>query len=96
VESVFEHGTDKQGVIDNCRSKAIFTDQEMETLVVALEEIRFNIITNRIMLKPSFQDFDKAKCSHITKDQFHRVLKKLNLFPDNPVLAELLARKYFD
>ena len=48
------------------------------------------------MLKPTFQDFDKAKCCHITKDQFFRGLKKLNLFPASPELSELIARKYFD
>jgi hypothetical protein len=61
-----------------------------------LADIRFNIVTNRIMLKPSFQDFDRAKCCHITTDQFLRVLKKLNLFPENPQVAELLSRKYHD
>jgi hypothetical protein len=44
------------------------------------------------MLKPSFQDFDKARSCHITKDQFFRVLKKLNLFPEQPSIA----RKYLD
>ena len=96
IESVFEPGANEQAVIENSKSQAIFTDQEKELLISTLQELRFNIVTNRIMLKPSFQDFDKARSSHITKDQFFRVLKKLNLFPEQPAVADLLARKYFD
>ena len=96
IESVFEPGADEKAVIENSRSHAIFSEQEQSRLIEALQEIRFIILTNRIMLKPSFQDFDKARSSHITKDQFFRVLKKLNLFPEQPSMAELLARKYLD
>lgn len=62
----------------------------------ALIEMRKNIQANRILLKPSFQDFDRAKCCHITADQFSRVLKSLNLFPASELTFNLIVRKYFD
>ncbi len=48
-------------------------------MIAALTEVRRIVKTNRILLKPSFQDFDKARCNHITRDQFLRVLKNLNI-----------------
>ena len=53
-------------------------------------------MANRILLKPSFQDFDKSKCCHVTDQQFARVLKNLNIFPGNEQVFQLVLRKYFD
>lgn len=64
--------------------------------MTALKEIRRIVTCNRILMKPSFQDFDKAKCCHITVQQFGRVLKKLNIIPSSQVVFDLIARKYFD
>jgi len=49
--------------------------------VNALKEIRKIVVANRILMKPSFQDFDKAAYCHVSKDQFGRVLKKLGIMP---------------
>jgi hypothetical protein len=65
-------------------------------MVNALTEMRRNVVSNRILLKPSFQDFDKSKCCHVTDQQFARVLKKLNLIPASEQVFELIVRKYFD
>lgn len=51
---MFQEGADERGVIENSKSHAIFSDAEKDALIAALQEIRFNIVTNRIMLKPSF------------------------------------------
>jgi len=48
-----------------------------------------------ILLKPHFSAFDKTKRSHITTDQFSRVLKQLNLLPDEKSF-DLLVRAYAD
>jgi hypothetical protein len=50
-------------------------------MVEALTEMRRLVVANRILMKPSFQDFDKSKCCHVTDQQFARVLKKLNIMP---------------
>lgn len=47
------------------------------------------------MLKQTFQDFDKTKCSHITVSQFSRTLTQLGLLPC-PTYFNLLIRKYID
>jgi hypothetical protein len=61
----------------------------------ALTDLRRIIVSNRILLKPSFADFDPTKCLHITVGQFSRVMKQLNIMPSD-LIFELLTRKYFD
>ena len=63
---------------------------------MALKEIRKQIADHRILLKPQFQDFDKAKSCHISAQQFSRVLKKLNLIPSNDFAFELIVRRFAD
>jgi len=63
-------------------------------LIDALKNIRFQLVSRRILMKPSFQDFDKARSSHVTRDQFARVLKKLDIYPLNDFVFELIVRKY--
>jgi hypothetical protein len=65
-------------------------------MISALQDMRTLVFANRILLKPSFQDFDKAKSCHVTVPQFQRVLKKLCLLPANHDLFELICRKYLD
>lgn len=55
----------------------------MEVMVNAMVEMRRVIYANRILLKPSFQDFDRTKSCHVTDKQFQRVLKNLTLAPRN-------------
>ena len=54
------------------------------------------VVSNRILLKNGFQDFDRSKQLHITQGQFLRVLKTLNLMPPNPEIYDLIIRKYCD
>lgn len=65
-------------------------------MINALQEMRRIVVANRILLKPSFQDFDKSKCCHVTDQQFARVLKNLNIMPANEQVFQLISRKYFD
>jgi hypothetical protein len=50
---------------------------------------------HNILLKPHFASFDKTSRSHITVGQFSRVLKQLNLLPEEKAF-DLLARAYAD
>lgn len=65
-------------------------------MIDALQQMRKTVVANRILLKPSFQDFDRSKCCHVTDQQFSRVLKNLNIIPSNDRVFELILRKYFD
>ena len=60
-----------------------------------LKYLRKEISTRRILLKPSFQDFDRINTCHVTYEQFTRALTKLGLdLPD--ICFKVLARKYMD
>ena len=65
-------------------------------MVNTLTEMRRVIVANRILLKPSFQDFDRTKSCHVTDQQFQRVLKNLGIQPSNEQVFELIIRKYLD
>lgn len=58
-------------------------------------QIKKLVKDNNILLKPHFAAFDTTQRSHITVGQFARVLKQLNLLPDEATF-DLLARDYAD
>lgn len=60
-----------------------------------MEQLRKLVKDNTILLKPHFSAFDKTKRSYITVGQFSRVLKQLNLLPDEQSF-DILARAYAD
>jgi hypothetical protein len=68
----------------------------MDVMIEAMTEMRRVIVCNRVLLKPSFQDFDRTKSCHVTADQFRRVLKSLSLVPANEQVFDLIVRKYLD
>lgn len=96
IDTVFAAGSDPVAVIEGAKSTAAFTDDDKATLVMILETIRSEITNKRILIKPQFQGYDKTRCSHITAEQFRRVLKELRLIPPTEPLFQLLLRKYFD
>ena len=51
------------------------------------------VSSKRILIKNQLQDFDKTKCSFITRDQFIRVLDGLGLV-QNEQLCDILCRNY--
>lgn len=51
------------------------------------------ISSQRILIKQQLQDYDRTKCSFITREQFVRVLDNLNLVR-NQNLVDILCRKY--
>lgn len=55
-----------------------------------------HVVSNRILLKPGFQDFDRSKSQHITQQQFLRVMKNLNIMPPSEQLFDLIIRRYCD
>jgi len=64
-------------------------------LETVLNQFREAIKTQRMHLKPVYQDFDITKNGHVTKHQFLRVLNNLKLeCPEN--ITQALLRRYMD
>ena len=55
-----------------------------------------HVVSNRILLKPGFADFDRSKSQHITSQQFLRVMKNLNIMPPSDAMFDLITRRYCD
>jgi Ca2+-binding EF-hand superfamily protein len=68
----------------------------METMVSMMTALNRHVVSNRILLKPGFMDFDRSKSQHITQQQFLRVMKTLNLMPPSDEMFALMIRKYCD
>jgi Ca2+-binding EF-hand superfamily protein len=73
----------------------VYSGTEQEIIDRLLWAVKAKIATKRILLKQPFQDFDRTRCSHITVDQFSRVLTQLGLLPKEEYL-KLFVRKYID
>ena len=73
------------------KNEGVGSDEEK--LNQLLGYIKWSVSSKRILIKNQLQDFDKTKCSYITRDQFTRVLDSLALVR-NEELAELLCKKY--
>lgn len=56
---------------------------------------RSEISNKRILLKPHFEDFDRTKSGHISKNQFLRILTQFSLLPDKASL-NILFKRYTD
>ena len=72
-----------------------FSEAEADLLDRVLKYIKYLINVKRVLMKPAFQDFDRTKCCHITKQQFARVLNSLG-FELNERFIDLIAKKYMD
>lgn len=66
IDRIFGEGASPTEVIGGSKSTANFTSEEMELMVATLTEMRRQIVSNRVLLKPSFQDFDRTKSCHVT------------------------------
>ncbi|RLN88905.1 hypothetical protein BBJ28_00002214 [Nothophytophthora sp. Chile5] len=70
------------------------SDAEVENHRAMMQRLSTFCSTRRILIKPTFQDFDKGRREHITVDQFFRVMAmfKLNLTGESEKQA--LLRRY--
>lgn len=76
--------------------QAQLTVTEQETLKAALHEFKYIMQTERVMIKPVFQDFDRSKTGHVSKSQFIRTLTTTKLLPKNHGVTELVVQFYTD
>ena len=75
--------------------RKVYSDDESRVLFNALRLVKHIIKTKRILLKLPFQDFDRTNNSHVTREQFGRVLVNVGIQLDQPTI-DILARKYMD
>lgn len=68
---------------------------EEKLLAEVVAQLRKLVKDHNILLKPHFVSFDTTKRSHVTTGQFARVLKQLNLLPDDKA-TDVLVRSYAD
>lgn len=95
VEKQFYDIPSAKSNLADVKSKSLYSHQEETLLQSILNHLRREIRTRRILVKPSFQDFDRINVQHVTYEQFTRALTKLGLnIPD--VCFKILARKYMD
>lgn len=73
----------------------VYSNEEQQLIDQLLTAVKRKISQKRILLKQPFQDFDRTRCSHITIEQFSRVLTQLSLLPKEEYF-QLLVRKYID
>jgi len=76
-------------------TKSKFTRVEATKLSDILKTLRSVIKANRVLMKPSFADFDTTQKQRISVHQFSRVLKQLNIMPSEDEF-DLICRHYFD
>lgn len=74
----------------------MLTPEEEEKLQKAMFDLHQQVCSNRILLKPTFADFDRSKSQHISTPQFLRVMKTLNIMPPSDEIFDLMIRKYCD
>lgn len=71
------------------------TAEDQQLLGDTLAQLKKIVKDHTILLKPHFAAFDATKRSHITVGQFSRVLKQLNLLPEEKPF-DLIVRAYAD
>lgn len=75
------------------------TAGDQSTLEELLDRIRHLVLTNRLQLKPWFNDFDKLRCGYVTQSQFVRCLtssgvSRQHLHDLTPKQLEVLLAHY--
>lgn len=77
------------------RNRMSLTPEEQETIAVVEEKIRAQTGVRRILIRPTFQDFDPTRRGHVTKGQFGRVMHCLGFELDESSV-NILCKAYCD
>ncbi|GMF65955.1 unnamed protein product [Phytophthora lilii] len=70
------------------------TDTDAEVHRGMMQRLHTFCSTRRVLLKPTFQDFDKGKREHITVDQFFRVMAMFKLTLNGESEKRALLQRY--
>jgi len=77
------------------RNRIVLTAMQQDALNLVEERIRTRVRKRRALLKPGFQDMDRAHRGYVTKNQFGRVMSSLG-FDQPPADLALLTQRYCD
>ena len=69
-------------------------NQEASLLDDVLAACRTVVANRRLLLTPTFQDFDRRRTSHVTADQFTRVLSTSGMLPPTDGGLQVLLKAY--
>uniref|UniRef100_K3W5D1 Uncharacterized protein n=1 Tax=Globisporangium ultimum (strain ATCC 200006 / CBS 805.95 / DAOM BR144) TaxID=431595 RepID=K3W5D1_GLOUD len=75
-------------------ARGSLSDAEAEIHQIMIQRIGSFCATRRVLLKPSFQDFDKGRREHITIEQFFRVMTIFKLTLTNDTEKRVLLKRY--
>jgi len=67
---------------------------EQEYVKEVLAEMCLKVTKHRIMLKPTFQDFDRRYEDHVSKEQFMRALSMFHLLPQSSYAIDALCQAF--
>ena len=98
LDSVFNHESEYSPVK---AALSTFSPNELSSVQQqqvseALQVFRNIMKIQRILVKPAFQNFDRANTGHVSASQFVRVLTTLGVAPNNIELKNLMAKLYTD
>lgn len=60
LDTVFSDACNPTDVIQNARTTAVLNDEEKEKMIEMMTELNRHVVSNRILLKPGFMDFDRS------------------------------------
>ncbi|KAK1946667.1 hypothetical protein P3T76_002219 [Phytophthora citrophthora] len=70
------------------------TDTDASVHQAMMQRLHTYCSTRRVLIKPTFQDFDKGKREHITVDQFFRVMAMFKLTLNSDSERKALLQRY--
>ena len=76
-----------------CQTTELSDDQQ-DYVKEILEDMCAKVTKHRIMLKPTFQDFDRRNEDHVTKEQFMRALSQFSLLPQSTYAIDVLCKAF--
>jgi Ca2+-binding EF-hand superfamily protein len=69
-------------------------DDEYEYVTSLLQDICNEVTKHRLLLKPTFQDFDRRNEDHVSKEQFMRALSMFHLLPQSQTSIDVLIKAF--
>lgn len=66
LNHVFSDLADPSRAVEEAKSTPLMGGADLERLVQVMKGFNHEIVSKRILLKPGFHDFDRAKSQHVT------------------------------
>ena len=76
-----------------CQTNSLAEDEGeyVHSMLLAICE---TVTKHRLMLKPTFQDFDRRNEDHVSREQFMRALSMFHLLPQDGYAVDLLCKAF--